>query len=112
MDQEFLEKVLACKSADELRELLNSRRQLSDSELEDVVGGTTRNFMRNETSKQFESMWKNVAQGCGYDAAMEAFCKVYGFRPGFSTEFSAGSSDTEKMGAFLGNFLKSMNQMR
>ena len=50
MDKEFLEKVLACKTSDELRSLLNSRRQLSEDELEQVNGGAliTGKFTRKE----------------------------------------------------------------
>ena len=44
MDKEFLDKVLACKTADELRALLDSKRQLSDSELEQVAGGRAGGF--------------------------------------------------------------------
>ncbi len=39
MDHEFLEKVLACKTSEELRALLSSRRPLEDDELDQVNGG-------------------------------------------------------------------------
>ena len=38
MDKEFLDKVLACKTAEELRALINGKRQLSVDEMEQVTG--------------------------------------------------------------------------
>lgn len=78
MDKEFLEKVLACKTAEELKALLNSRRQLSDDELEDVNGGrlNTAGFTRDEFEYLCPVITK-VEKTLGKDTAVAMLCEYY-----------------------------------
>ncbi len=63
MDKEFLEKVLACKTSDELKALLNSRMPLDDDDLDQVNGGMI-------------SFGKDVQTGEGLDLVCRAVQRI------------------------------------
>ena len=78
MDKEFLDQVLACKTADELRALLNSRRPLSDGELEQVNGGASgiKRLTKDELDS-FVPVMRAVENHFGKNLAADLLSKCY-----------------------------------
>ena len=107
MDREFLEKVLACKTADELRALLLTRRQLTDSELEQVSGGKVVSgnigLFRPE---DLNPLYRAIADEFGFAVAYDHFTATTGFKGMAGAADPAAGSDADRMGRVLNYYWK------
>ena len=110
--KEFLDKVLACKTAEELRALLETRVQLSDDETEQISGGRAVGIRPNAGADEanLSSTWVTIADRLGYAAAAEAFCAYTGLGRGAISQCMAGSAQ-ENMEGLISKFLKMRNAL-
>ena len=106
MDKEFLEKVLACKTSDELKALLNSRMQLSDDELDQVNGGMIRFGKDVQTGEDIDLVCKvmqRIETAFGRDTAADWISRATGNHYTVQDYFDGGISGLRKR---LGTRLK------
>ena len=76
MDKELLEKIMACKTAEEIRVLMGSKRQLNEGELEEVVGGASGGCpadyeVMGMTADEFGAYLQAIVNEFGIDVAVE-----------------------------------------
>ena len=76
MDKELLEKLKACKTAEEIRALMGSKRQLNEGELEEVVGGASGGCpadykVMGYTADEFAEYLQAIVNEFGIDVAVE-----------------------------------------
>ena len=87
MDNEQMEKIMACKSADEAKALLIGKRQLKDAEMEQVVGGAVTGYGdgwveidgKRWGKTEFNAMFILLTKNVGYNSAVEALRDSTGF---------------------------------
>lgn len=94
MDKEFLDKVLACKTAEELRALINGKRQLSVDEMEQVTGGAVRSLgaAQNEFVCLCDAL-RRVEKDLGKETAVNMALKLYPNAPAIKIYEKHGLDD-------------------
>ena len=76
MNKEMLNKLMACKTAEEIRALMGSKRQLNEGELEQVVGGASGGCpadyqVMGMTADEFGAYLQAIVNEFGIDIAVE-----------------------------------------
>ena len=76
MNKELLGKLKACKTAEEIRALMGSKRQLNEGELEEVVGGASGGCpadyeVMGMTADEFGAYLQAIVNEFGIDVAVE-----------------------------------------
>ena len=89
MDKELLNKLKACKTVDEMKALLGNRRQLSEGETEQVVGGWTIEkgptagtiYLDGQLVDEagFNSIFMSLTKHEGFYAARDMLYRMTGF---------------------------------
>ena len=74
MNKEFMDKIKACKSAEEMKAVLGERRQLSESEQSQAVGGAgvgSAYFGTHENIDAYCDVVEYIAEYKGMDVAVD-----------------------------------------
>ena len=88
MNKEMLDKLKACKTAEEMKTLFGGRRQLSDSDVNQVVGGSVEKGPTPRTvylygqlidEAGFNAIFINMTKTSGFDVAVKALYNMTGF---------------------------------